>query len=327
MKTAIFKSKLDQNVLESPKEALFLKKTLQQIKNAKNQPKTTDKNTLKLFEQMSCVMYRNITDVTPVKVGDICRQLKENNEFIAEKIKKTEKKIILLIGELHSSQESFLTEISLLAYLKKQKLSASLMIEFDKWSTISYKTQSLYDFLDIDARHFAYHVHKFDLVGIDDYHAQNENDLMPANSIREKGMKKPILDYMESSPYKINPVTIGYSHLPALQIISNKNDFELIAINTAKVHSLERILTGMSLEENENRVKARYEALDKIKPFTFSHNLESMSFEQILDIYQICDSQAKNMQEIIYIPAALKECNFISDSDFVGCSSSTNIEL
>jgi hypothetical protein len=58
--------------------------------------------------------------------------------------------------------------------------------------------------------------------------------------------------------------------------------------------------------ESEDQVKARFDAIEKIKLFTFRENLESMSFEQIIDIYQICNSQDQNRKEVTYYQMRLK---------------------
>ena len=115
---------------------------------------------------------------------------------------------------------------------------------------------------------------------------------------------------------------MGYAHLAPLKKLEDNEDLNVIILNTARFSVLGRKLStddGESAEE----VTERYKTIDSMKFVGFRQNLESLTFEQSLEVFQFCNREenSSDTESKYMVSKGLTECNLLNISDFIGCGS------
>ena len=171
-----FISKVNQDVLECPHMVINLKNDYAKMKPYLEYRDSLSKSGqywMNLYERACCGKYNIMSISNKINITQACQDIKETINYVESEVNQSTKHSLILIGESHSSVESFLIEISVLSYLKQKKLANKVLIEFDTNGVIFYKKHHISEFAALDARHFAYDVLNYDLIGFDKYYAYN----------------------------------------------------------------------------------------------------------------------------------------------------------
>ena len=303
------KSQMSVN-LNCPKGNIHLKRSI--ILNNKKDSWSAELH--KLFNLNVCSDYNRISKKSSITAYQVMTEVQKGLDLINAELKNATKPLLLVIGENHLSQESFLIETLILTYLKSQNLSSSFLIErapnYDQNTPIS-------SLGDINPIHFAQHVLGFNLIGIDPL---NENFRYSAFSPqREEKMVKSINAQLHKSKDKVTVVAVGYLHLPMFDQFSFiKNNAALLRINTAKTVDSVRALSRF--EKDVDSLDEIYKKLDSIYTLELNVNIESMTFGQILAIYQNCLEENLNENDMVYSAYGLQKCGArITDDQVYFC--------
>jgi len=314
-----FISEIDPDVLKCPLGVTNAKKHVEKIKPHLQNILSLSKKDLQYLNkyiQSHCKIQNAISAVTTVNVTSVCQDIKVAINYLQNKINKSPKPALLVIGEYHVDTRSFLMGISILNYLKTNKLSSKLLIEFDSTGVNNYKYYHISSFLSLDVRNVAYSVLNYDLLGVDKYHGHiNRNAEM---SVSEESMIKEIERITEKSKDTVTVATVGYEHLGTLKKLENNKNFNVILLNTANATQFERELSLINDHETKQQVTKRFQKIDLIPVFDFRENVRALSLEQVFDIFQTCQNTETSKSQIV--AKGLTECAMLDISkDLIGC--------
>ncbi len=310
-----FKNKINTQSSLCPKANYFLEKTLKDLPKASIFPQH-----IKLFEQDICETYSKISSNDALTIKSIMTTFKQGIDIIEKAIEETSKPIILLLGEMHNSQQSFLLEALLLTYLKHHNLSSNLLAERDIKQVTELTNESPALYLDINIFQFASHVLNYNLVAIDPL-----NQVLKFSALsneREMMMMAQIKDHLEKQPEQVNVVSVGMLHLPTFDATFKKvlkDSFHTISINTAEITESYKRLPHY--HETATNIPERLLDLESkhIHSLRISKNIESMTFGQLLDIFQSCH-EYDGHSDITYTSIGLDYCvNAVSIDDMSNC--------
>jgi hypothetical protein len=307
-----FKGKITTRVSLCPKANSYLDKTIKDMPKAGIFPQH-----IKLFEQYACETYNKISSNDVVTIKSIMTTVKQGFNIIEKAMEETSKPIILLLGEMHDSQQSFLLEALLLTYLKHHNLSSNLLAERDLEQVTELANTSPANYLDINIFQFASHVLNYNLVAIDPFNKVSKYS--PLSKERETMMLVEIQEYLEKQPEKVNVISLGMFHLPTFDATFKhllSDSFHTISINTAEITEAYKRLPHY--HETATNIPERFLDLEShnIHSLKFSENIESMTLGQLLDVFQSCHEYDGN-SDISYTSIGLDYCGSAASIDDV----------
>ena len=285
-----------------PKTNFHLKSDLYEYYNLLKSPlKEQDEDYKARLEQYICYRYNKLSaKPTAITSSQVMDEVKKTFELIQSTIIENSDPTLLVLGENHLSQESFLLEALILTYLKQHNLSNSFLIE----RAPNYDNNTaLNKFNDINPIHFAQHVLRYNLVGIDPY---NE-DHQVLSYKREKAMGDSVYNHLLKSSDKVIVVAVGLAHLPFFK--------DYTAVMHVNVLLLKLATFGHKVIEEEFSAEF-LETFNSLNGIRLDQSIEAMSFQQILDIYTDCLENDFNGTDTIYISKSYQEC---SDIQFNFC--------
>lgn len=249
------------------------------------------------FREFTCNIYNKMISKTEVTSAQIMKNVKKAFDLIELTVQEDSDPVLLILGENHFDQEAFLLEALILTYLKEHELSSKFLIE----RSPNYdNSTALNKFADINPVHFAQHVLGYNLIGIDPH---NENYETPELK-REKAMGRSIYKNLLNSPDKVTVVSVGSGHLPFFKDNMKAENINVLLLN---LHKVELMHNFMFTEE-------RLEKLKDIELIESGVNLESMSFEQVLDIYQDCLKNNYSGIDLMYTSKSyIDYCDNVAD--------------